>query len=44
MDVLEQVVRVGLMLAGLGVVLGLMVAALMFVFKLATGIDEQIQE
>lgn len=44
MDVLEQIVRAGLMLVALGVVLGVIAAAFMIVFKIATGIDEQIQE
>ena len=44
MDTVEQIVRSVLMLGGLALVLGLMVSALMIVFKIATGIDEQIQE
>ncbi len=44
MDTVEQIVRSVLMLGGLAVVLGLMAFALMIVFKIATGIDEQIQE
>jgi len=44
MDFLEQVLRAGLMMVALAVVLGLIAAAFMIVFKIATGIDEQIQE
>jgi len=44
MDTVEQIVRSVLMLGGLALVLGLMAFALMVVFKIATGIDEQIQE
>lgn len=44
MDTVEQIVRAGLMLAGLALVLGVMAGAMMIVFKIATGIDEQIQE
>ncbi len=44
MDTVEQVVRAVLMLAGLAVVLGLMAAAMMIMFRIATGIDDQIQE
>lgn len=44
MDTVEQVVRAVLMLAGLAIVLGLMAAAMMIMFRIATGIDDQIQE
>jgi len=44
MDTLEQLLRAALTLAGLAVVLAVMAAAMMIVFKIATGIDEQIQE
>lgn len=44
MDTVEQIVRAGLMLVSLGVILALIAAAFMIMFKIATGIDEQIQE
>jgi hypothetical protein len=44
MDTLEQLVRAGGMLIALGIVVVLIAAAFMIVFKIATGIDEQIQE
>lgn len=44
MDTVEQIIRALLMVVSLGAVLGLMAFALMVVFKIATGIDDQIQE
>jgi hypothetical protein len=44
MDTLEQIARAGMMLVGLGIVVVLIAAAFMIVFKIATGIDDQIQE
>jgi competence protein ComGC len=44
MDVVEQIIRGGLTLVALVVVLLLIAALFMIVFKIATGIDDQIQE
>lgn len=44
MDTLEQIARAAMMLVGLGIVVVLIAAAFMIVFKIATGIDDQIQE
>jgi flagellar biosynthesis protein FliQ len=44
MDVIEEIIRSALMLVGLVVVLLLIAALFMIIFKIATGIDDQIQE
>ncbi len=43
MDLIEGIVKAGLMLVVLAVVIGLVAALFMIVFGIATGIDERIQ-
>jgi len=43
MDLIEGIIKAGLMLGALVVVIGLVAALFMIVFGIATGIDERIQ-
>ena len=43
MDVIEAIVRTALTIVALVVVIGLIAALFMFIFRLATDIDERIQ-
>jgi flagellar biosynthesis protein FliQ len=43
MDLIEGIIKAGLMLVALAVVIGLVAALFMIVFGIATGIDERIQ-
>jgi flagellar biosynthesis protein FliQ len=43
MDVIEGLIRAGLTVVALILIIGLIAALFMFIFRLATDIDEQIQ-
>ncbi len=43
MDLIEGIIKAGLMFVALAVVIGLVAALFMIVFGIATGIDERIQ-
>lgn len=43
MDLIEGIIKAGLMLVALAIVIGLVAALFMIVFGIAMGIDERIQ-